>query len=177
MTKLFVENLDKVNAAGVRIYRVGGSGVDDIPESFTMMDMLDASFGVGLLPAPKIECVGTVSRSGGFVFSGTSSMDVTTVDEVSTIASPDGLVAELANAGYTVNVLTPWVRPAFKCASGEVVATELSAGRNTVFEVYINGELIGSGYKLGYDGDLIRDNLIADLRDAGVEITFPEEIG
>ena len=179
MTKLFIENLDKVNAAGVRIYRVGGDGVDDIPESFTMMDMLDASFGVGLLPAPKMECVGTVSRSGGLVFSGTSSMDVAIVDEVRTIASPGGLVAELANAGYTVNVLTPWVSPvvvspAFKCASGEVVATKLSAWSNTRFDVYINGELIGNGYILGVAGSLAREKLIADLRNSGVEITFPD---
>ena len=150
MTKLFIENLDKVNAAGVRIYRVGGSGVDDIPESFTMMDMLDASFGVGLLPAPTFECVGLIPRTGGMVISGDGSYTVMSADDTQEVITLNAML-EVLNAvpGFRVDVLPRWRKPEIVCNGGENSTPWLNSSENSNMELWIDGELVASDVFFG----------------------------
>lgn len=150
MTKLFIENLDKVNAASVRIYRVGGSGVDDIPESFTMMDMLDASFGVGLLPAPTFECVGLIPRTGGMVISGDGSYTVMSADDTQEVDILNAMLEVLGGVpGLRVDVLPRWRKPEIVCNGGENSTPWINARENSNMELWIDGELVASDVFFG----------------------------
>lgn len=150
MTKLFIENLDKVNAAGVRIYRVGGSGVDDIPESFTMMDMLDASFGVGLLAAPAFECVGLIPRTGGMVISGDGPYTVMSADDTQEVDILNAMLEVLGGVpGLRVDVLPRWRKPEIVCNGGENSTPWLNSSENSNMELWIDGELVASDVFFG----------------------------
>ena len=177
MTKLFIENLDKVNNASVRIYRVGGGGADSIPESFTMMDMLDASFGVGLLPAPTFECVGTVARSGGIIIDGDGEFGVTTEDIDVTAANTVEMLDALRAAGYRVDKLPRWTGAQIVCQGGKVESGWYDFPIGTRFELVVDGESLGSYFFVNSWDPNGNERIIRELNSRGVEIEFQQEIG
>ncbi len=175
MTKLFIENLDKVNNASVRIYRVGGSGAEDIPESFTMMDMLDASFGVGLLPAPAIECVGVVARSGGIVLEGDGAFTVTTDEIDITANSKLEMIEALKVAGYRVNVLPRWSGAQIVCNGGKVESGWYNLSNNAPFELSVDGEVIGADFFFNSWDPQGNSRVKEELNKRGIDIEFMQE--
>ncbi len=178
MTKLFIENLDKVNAAGVRIYRVGGSGVDDIPESFTMMDMLDASFGVGLLPAPTFECVGSIPRTGGMVILGDGPYTVMSAEDTQEVTTLDAML-EVLNAvpGFRVNVLPRWSGAQIVCNGGKVESGWYNLSNNAPFELSVDGEVIGADFFFSSWDPQGNYRVKEELNKRGIDIEFMQEIG
>ena len=178
MTKLFIENLDKVNNASVRIYRVGGSGVDDIPESFTMMDMLDASFGVGLLPAPTFECVGSIPRTGGMVILGDGPYTVMSAEDTQEVTTLDAML-EVLNAvpGFRVNVLPRWSGAQIVCNGGKVESGWYNLPNNAPFELSVDGEVIGADFFVSSWDPQGNYRVKEELNKRGIDIEFMQEIG
>lgn len=150
MTKLFIENLDKVNAAGVRIYRVGGNAADTIPDSFTTMDLLDASFGVGLLPAPTFECDGLIPRTGGMIISGDGPYTVMSADDTQEVITLNAMLEVLDGIpGFRVDVLPRWRKPEIVCNGGENSTPWLNSSGDSNMELWIDGELVASDVFFG----------------------------
>ena len=171
MSKVFIQNLDKVNPAEVRIYRVSGNAVDTIPESFTMMDMLDASFGVGLLAAPAFECVGSIPRTGGMVILGDGPYTVMSAEDTQEVTTLDAML-EVLNAvpGFRVDVLPRWRKPEIVCNGGENSTPWLNSSENSNMELWIDGELVASDVFFGWrytlngtiDGTMELTNLLLE---------------
>ena len=60
MTKLFIENKSTSSNVTVRIFKLQNAATMEIPPAFTVMDELNSSMAIELLPAPAITWVGVV---------------------------------------------------------------------------------------------------------------------
>lgn len=178
MSKVFIQNLDKVNPAEVRIYRVSGNAVDTIPESFTMMDMLDASFGVGLLAAPAFECVGSIPRTGGMVILGDGPYTVMSAEDTQEVTTLDAML-EVLNAvpGFRVNVLPRWSGAQIVCNGGKVESGWYNLSNNAPFELSVDGEVIGADFFFSSWGPQGNYRVKEELNKRGIDIEFIQEIG
>ena len=178
MSKVFIQNLDKVNPAEVRIYRVSGNAVDTIPESFTMMDMLDASFGVGLLAAPAFECVGSIPRTGGMVILGDGPYTVMSAEDTQEVTTLDAML-EVLNAvpGFRVNVLPRWSGAQIVCNGGKVESGWYNLSNNAPFELSVDGEVIGADFFFSSWDPQGNYRVKEELNKRGIDIEFMQEIG
>lgn len=150
MSKVFIQNLDKVNPAEVRIYRVSGNAADTIPDSFTTMDLLDASFGVGLLAAPTFECDGLIPRTGGMIISGDGPYTVMSADDTQEVITLNAMLEVLDGIpGFRVDVLPRWRKPEIVCNGGENSTPWINGSENSNMELWIDGELVASDVFFG----------------------------
>lgn len=171
MTKLFIENRDKVNSTNVRIYPLNIASQIQNPEGFTSMDALGVSFGITLQPRPSFECTGTVARGGGIELLGDGAVTLTGNDELTSTTREETL-NNIRDMGFDVDMLPLWSN-VIQCVGGKPVTGIYSSYRRQDFEIVIDGVSIGKDFLFGQGNARI----IRELNKRGLDIEFMQELG
>ena len=109
MTKLFIKNKSTSSNVAVRIFKLQNAATMEIPPAFTVMDELNSSMAIELLPAPAITCVGVVARAGGLEAPADEALTVSGNGQSIIAEGIESLRTALERVGYQADLLTPWV--------------------------------------------------------------------
>lgn len=175
MTKLFIENRDKVNSANVRIYPLNIASQIPKPEGFTLMDNLGVSFGIALQPRPSFECTGTVARGGGIELLGDGNVTLTGNDELTSTTREETL-NNIRDMGFDVNVLPLWSNM-IQCEGGLPETGTCTGSNREDFEIVIDGVSIGTDFFFDRYDSRGNDRIVRELNSRGLDIEFMQEIG